>query len=101
MRKQRAGSLDCSYDDRFNAKTDQDRKFDYWYPSWETWEFRKTLSYWVAILFIEGSVLFVLGASFAMSELSKIDHNVYNALVATPYLVGGIAFTVGAYAGTL
>ena len=38
--------------------------FAYWYPSWETWKFRRTLSYWIAIMYLEGSLLFIVGAAF-------------------------------------
>ena len=78
-----------------------DQRFVYWYPTWETWKFRRTLSYWIAILYLEGSLLFVIGAAFSMSSL--VDNREGNelALVAAPYLVGGVAFSLGAYTGIL
>jgi hypothetical protein len=90
-----------SSDDKKNREAVNDREFEYWYPSWETWEFRRTLSYWVAMLFVEGSVLFIIGAACSMAEISQISEYNEKVLVACPYLVGGICFTIGAYAGTL
>jgi hypothetical protein len=52
-------------------------------------------------MFVEGSALFVLGAAFSMADISKTSHSAYTALVSTPYLVGGICFTLGSYAGFL
>lgn len=79
----------------------QDEKFDFWYPSWETWQMRRTLAYWISIMYLEGSVLFTIGAAFSMCDLSKRSTEDELALVATPYLVGGIAFSIGAYSGVL
>ena len=99
---------------------DERKTFEYWYPTWDAWKFRRTLSrapsgnlarrrraevpgarrYWVAILFLEGSALFVVGASFAMTRFGDEAVTAY-ALVATPYLAGGLCFTLGAYAGVV
>jgi hypothetical protein len=100
-RRKRALSFDASFDAKMMTSIDFDNQFDYWYPSWETWEFRRTLSYWVAIMFVEGSALFVIGAAFSMADISKSSHSAAVALVTTPYLVGGICFTLGSYAGFL
>jgi len=78
-----------------------DEKFDFWYPSLETWQFRRTLSYWVAVLYLEGSILFTIGAAFSMMTISKFSEESEKALVVTPYFFGGVCFMVGAYAGVL
>lgn len=57
-------------------------------------------------MFGEGSVLFVIGAGFAMSGLTDVTSPHYQrvtelALVNTPYCVGAVCFTVGAYFGVL
>jgi hypothetical protein len=78
-----------------------DQRFDYWYPNWETWKFRRTLSYWIAILYMEGSLLFTLGGAFSMTSLPEKSHADMQALVITPYFIGSICFTVGSYAGVL
>jgi hypothetical protein len=90
-----------SLEDRKAREMVDDRQFEYWYPSWETWEFRRTLSYWVAMMFVEGSLLFIIGAACSMAEISQTREENERVLVACPYLVGGICFTIGAYAGTL
>jgi len=74
--------------------------FAYWYPSWDIWNFRRTLSYWIAMLYLEGSTLFIVGAYFSMTDWAKEQKMEY-ALVAAPYFMGGIAFTLGSYAGIL
>jgi hypothetical protein len=56
-------------------------------------------------MYLEGSMLFVVGAAFSMCDIVKPGLG-YNpgyeaALVVTPYFMGGICFTVGAYAGVL
>jgi hypothetical protein len=28
--------------------------FDYWYPNLDTWSFRRSLSYWISVMFLEG-----------------------------------------------
>ena len=35
------------------------------YPNWETWRFRRTLSYWISVMYLEGSILFTIGAGFS------------------------------------
>ena len=32
---------------------------------------RRTLAYWISIMYLEGSVLFTIGAAFSMCDLSK------------------------------
>jgi len=74
-------------------------KFRHWYPDWNTWKFRRTLAYWISILYCEGSLLFTVGAAFSLSPLH--NQSVMRALVDVPYFVGGICFTLGGYAGVL
>eukprot|EP00462_Mataza_sp_D1_P006873 CAMPEP_0175122158 /NCGR_PEP_ID=MMETSP0087-20121206/1568_1 /TAXON_ID=136419 /ORGANISM="Unknown Unknown, Strain D1" /LENGTH=238 /DNA_ID=CAMNT_0016403779 /DNA_START=107 /DNA_END=820 /DNA_ORIENTATION=+ len=73
-----------------------DDAFDFWYPSWDSWSFRRTLAYWISVLYMEGSMLFIFGAAFSIAGTSN-----QTALVTIPYFVGGIAFLFGAIAGTL
>ena len=53
------------------------------------------------MMFVEGSALFVIGAAGSMSKFCREDSANYHAVVTTPYLVGGICYTVGSYAGVL
>ena len=78
-----------------------DEKFDFWYPNWDTWHFRRTLSYWVSVMFLEGSLLFCIGGIFSMMPESLMTKGNTQALELTPYLVGGMAYTLGSYAGVL
>ena len=57
------------------------------------YRFRNTVSYWIAISFMEGSLLFAIGAAAAMfHDLAEWQEK---ALVTCAYFSGGIAFTVG------
>ena len=78
------------------------RTFQFWYPHWDTWKFRRICAYWVSVMYIEGSVLFTIGAAFSMvGAVHRAGRSVTLALVDGPYLVGGVAFTLGAYAGVM
>jgi hypothetical protein len=73
----------------------------FWYPSWDAWKFRRTLTYWISVMYLEGSILFLIGAMYSLSELAHTFHKVELALVQTAYLIGGVCFTLGSYAGLL
>ena len=74
-------------------------QFQHWYPDWGTWKFRRTLAYWISIMYCEGSLLFTWGGAFSLTEIK--DESVRKALIDVPYLVGGVCFTLGGYAGVL
>ena len=76
-------------------------RFDFWFPTWEVWRFRRTLSYWIAMMYLEGSINFIVGAAFSMTNLTTQNHVFEKSLVGGPYFVGGVAFTIGSYAGML
>lgn len=63
----------------------------------DRWRWRHTVSYWVCITFILGSLLFVAGCAF------WYKHYVYEsrkrALVTYPFLCGSVMFTLGSYLG--
>ena len=89
------------WDDDLERASDAERAtFVHWYPDWDTWKFRRTLSYWIAIMFLEGSFLFIVGGAFSMSGLAE-GAAAERALVGVPYLFGGVCFTLGAYAGVV
>eukprot|EP00746_Dinoflagellata_sp_MGD_P089880 gnl/MRDRNA2_/MRDRNA2_35460_c0_seq1.p1 gnl/MRDRNA2_/MRDRNA2_35460_c0~~gnl/MRDRNA2_/MRDRNA2_35460_c0_seq1.p1 ORF type:complete len:403 (+),score=72.20 gnl/MRDRNA2_/MRDRNA2_35460_c0_seq1:70-1278(+) len=81
--------------------TDSNDSFAFWYPTWETWKFRRTLAYWIAVLYLEGSILFTIGAAFSMTTFIEKDERLERAFVAVPYFVGGICFTLGSYVGVI
>lgn len=87
---------------------DAEKAFALLYPSWSTWKFRRTLSYWVGVLYCEGSILFTLGAGFSLfrktDDLGMVSgYSEPWGLVAVdgPYFVGGICFTIGSWFGVL
>jgi hypothetical protein len=63
----------------------------------DRWRWRHTVSYWVCVCYILGSMLFVAGSAF------WYKHYVYEsrerALVTYPFLFGSILFTLGGYLG--
>jgi len=82
------------------ASPESNTDWVFWYPTWDAWKFQRTLTYWISVMYLEGSILFSIGAAFSMSDLAK-SKNLEHALVAGPYFVGGICFTAGSYLGVL
>ena len=96
------------------ASSSQDN-FAFWYPTWDTWKFRRTLAYWISILSLEGSVLFTIGAGCSVAlgfswirfgdggapTDRSLSADLEMSLVTLPYFVGGLAFTIGNYCGIL
>jgi len=76
------------------------KRWDDWYPSWDTWKFRRTMTYWISTMYLEGSVLFLTGAWFSLTEYKDIK-GMELGLVQTSYFVGGICFTIGSWLGVL
>ncbi len=59
------------------------------------WRFRNTVSFWVAVCFIEGSCLFLVGA---ISSIPKgLPQWKVHGLVTYGYFAGSLAYTGGAY----
>ncbi|KAH8069758.1 hypothetical protein JL721_5647 [Aureococcus anophagefferens] len=76
------------------------RTFQFWYPHWDTWKFRRICAYWVSVMYIEGSVLFTIGAAFSM--VGAVPRAVRHARARRRALPRrGVAFTLGAYAGVM
>jgi len=75
-----------------DLSSDHREKFD-------QWTFYRTVAYWISILFLEGSTLFIVGAFSSMLDLSGKTERNSKALVTLPYFVGGICFTLGTYFG--
>lgn len=80
------------------ASSDQ-AAWNFWYPSWDAWKFQRTLTYWISVMYLEGSILFLVGAAFSLTELAHAHHEVELALVQTAYMAGGVCFTLGSYSG--
>jgi len=60
------------------------------------WEFRHTLTYWIAITTLIGSILFTLG-SFMWLFDDSFTTNTSLALVTYPFLAGGVLFSISSY----
>ncbi|CAJ1410696.1 unnamed protein product [Effrenium voratum] len=75
------------------------------YPSFDTWHWRRTASYWIAISFAEGSLLFTLGSWFGyagdcgwhVSVDHRVNASIIKALSIWPSLFGSVFFSFGAY----
>eukprot|EP00928_Gymnodinium_smaydae_P062909 TRINITY_DN4663_c0_g4_i2.p1 TRINITY_DN4663_c0_g4~~TRINITY_DN4663_c0_g4_i2.p1 ORF type:complete len:523 (+),score=50.47 TRINITY_DN4663_c0_g4_i2:51-1619(+) len=74
--------------------------FEYWYPTVSSFTFRRTVSYWVGVMFAEGCLLFMWPVIFHMLWPDAPHRMVFN-LMKLPLLVGTIIFFVGIYMGYL
>jgi hypothetical protein len=63
----------------------------------DRWRWRHTVSYWVCISFILGSLLFIAGCAFWYKHYAFESRK--RALVTYPFLFGSIMFTTGSYLG--
>lgn len=69
--------------------------FGYWYPSKEVWAWRRTLSFWIAVTFFEGSVFFTV-SSFLLCYEQHLAH--YSSAVTTyGYIAGKVNFLLCTY----
>ena len=59
---------------------------------------RHTLSYWVSISFMLGSLMFMVGA---VADLLNVGAKAHRAFVTVEYIAGASAYFVGCYAGFL
>lgn len=69
--------------------------FGFWYPSLEVWQWRRTLSYWIAVTFFEGSIFFTL-SSFLWCYAEELG-TMKPALTKWGYVGGKINFIVCTY----
>ena len=98
-----AGAAAPDGDNNGDAETaDEGEVFAFMFPTWTRWKFFRTLAFWVAVMYIEGSLLFIAGAAFSMTSFAKAGvPGLEAAVVATPYLVGSVCFTLGSVFGVL
>ena len=78
-----------------NAQVQQRPGFGFWYPSLEVWQWRRTLSYWIAVTLFEGSIFFTL-SSFLWCYSEKLGA-MKEALTTCGYVGGIINFVVCTY----
>jgi len=62
------------------------------------WHFRQSLSYWMAVSTLIGSVLFTLGSFFWLFDDAFTDA-ASQALITYPFVAGAILFSVACYIG--
>ncbi|CAE8709181.1 unnamed protein product [Polarella glacialis] len=64
--------------------------FGFWYPSMEVWQWRRSLSYWIAVTFFEGSLFFMI-SSFMFCYADKLG-GIRMALTTWGYVAGKVNF---------
>ncbi|CAE8616901.1 unnamed protein product [Polarella glacialis] len=69
--------------------------FRFWYPSMEVWQWRRSLSYWIAVTFFEGSLFFTI-SSFMFCYADKLG-NFKMALTTWGYVAGKVNFIICTY----
>jgi hypothetical protein len=69
-------------------------------PSELEWAFRHTASYAVSVLFLLGSILFVIGCLYEL-YIDDMDSSHKRNLIRGPFFIGTVAFVMGSYAGVL
>eukprot|EP00931_Biecheleriopsis_adriatica_P036220 TRINITY_DN20872_c0_g1_i3.p1 TRINITY_DN20872_c0_g1~~TRINITY_DN20872_c0_g1_i3.p1 ORF type:complete len:457 (-),score=94.41 TRINITY_DN20872_c0_g1_i3:45-1415(-) len=65
------------------------------FTGYSDWQWRRTISYWVAIFFLEGSLLFTV-TSFAGNEKSKL-RDYYHPMTSWSVTPGGIFYILSTY----
>mmetsp|Transcript_23179 Transcript_23179/g.72874 ORF Transcript_23179/g.72874 Transcript_23179/m.72874 type:complete len:584 (-) Transcript_23179:64-1815(-) len=89
--------IGSSFTDIFSAMADRRQLQVAEFGSSE-WVFRNTVSFWVGVFFVEGSILFIVGAA-ASAFMHGAAKWKFQALVGYPYFVGSLTYTAGAYMG--
>jgi len=67
----------------------------HWYPTLEEWQWRRTLAYWIAVTFFEGSLFFTF-SSFIACYSSRLGH-LKAALTTWGYAAGKVNYFVCTY----
>mmetsp|Transcript_75606 Transcript_75606/g.196735 ORF Transcript_75606/g.196735 Transcript_75606/m.196735 type:complete len:445 (+) Transcript_75606:67-1401(+) len=70
--------------------------FRYWYPDEVSIQFRETVAYWIAVTFLEGSLLFAVSGLFGAAG-KDVWPSLSEVLTARPSFAGAILYTVGTY----
>ena len=63
----------------------------------QDYRFRNTVSFWIAVSFVEGSLLFICGALASTLELKEAWKQ--RGLIEFAYFAGSIFYTFGSYLG--
>jgi len=81
-----------SMDVRAFVDRNRNRGFRYWYPSMADWMFRRTLSYWIAVTFFEGSIFFTT-SSFLSNYPDELGQY-FQSMTTFGYVAGKINYFV-------
>jgi len=66
----------------------------------ERWQWRSTVSYWVAVTFCWGAAVFTVASAFWFDAVTVEDSTEYmDSCVGLPFIIGCIIFVVGCYLG--
>lgn len=63
----------------------------------QDYRFRNTVAFWIAVSFVEGSLLFICGALASALELKEAWKR--RGLVDFAYFAGSLFYTLGSYLG--
>lgn len=100
-RKWRLGDADGATGDvtaeQLEAKAKKST-FQYYYPDSVAFKFRETVSYWIMLLFFEGSLLFTFAYGLVIYHWDS--HPRFRGIIPErPNFGGAVCFTIGAYLG--
>mmetsp|Transcript_33205 Transcript_33205/g.94420 ORF Transcript_33205/g.94420 Transcript_33205/m.94420 type:complete len:468 (-) Transcript_33205:187-1590(-) len=71
------------------------RGFAYWYPTMQEWMWKRTLSYWIAVTFFEGSIFFTI-SSFMFNQEDALG-NYFSPMTLYGYCAGKVLFFLCCY----
>ncbi|CAE8637552.1 unnamed protein product [Polarella glacialis] len=74
--------------------------FEYWYPTVSSFTFRRTCTYWIGVLYIEGCLMFLWQSVFTTAWPDAPPRMVY-FLSKMPIFIGSCIFGSGIYMGYL
>jgi len=76
----------------------QKKTFEYWYPTVSSWTLRRSASYWVAVFFTEGCILFIWVPVITLLPHDESSDLLYS-VTSLPTWFGGTMFLIGCYLG--
>jgi len=93
----RRGSPNGAIGEMGASKSLTKNDFEYWYPTVQSFTFRRTCAYWSSVLNIEGSILLIWANTLQMfgSESTSLAY----ALINWPIFLGNVCYALGCYAG--
>jgi len=71
------------------------RGFGFWYPTVREWVWKRTMSYWIAVTFFEGSIFFTV-SSFMYNE-QEVLREIFYPMTLYGYCAGKVLFFICTY----